>query len=76
MRERFCNLMQSPDANEGAPAKSDHSSYSTERTPITALLSEAKRRILLPLVAREGNLPSAEYLPGADHKPAYSCQEP
>lgn len=50
MRTRLCGFIQSPDANEGALAAS---MYSTERTPITALLFEAKRKVALPVVRIE-----------------------
>ena len=50
MRTQFCSLIQSPDASEGASAASR---YSTERTPITALLFEAKQKVALPVVQIE-----------------------
>jgi len=53
MRAEFCSFIQSPDALEGALISSN---YSTERTPITALLFEAKRNVVLPIV-RIGNEP-------------------
>jgi hypothetical protein len=48
MKTRFCSLSQSPDASEGMLI---NSKYSTERSPTTALLFEAKRTVALPLVA-------------------------
>jgi hypothetical protein len=45
-----------------------NSNYSTERTPITALLFEAKRNIALPPVQLEKNLPPAECLPQPSRK--------
>jgi hypothetical protein len=54
MRTRFCSFIQSPDANEGALALSK---YSTERSPVTALLFEAKRKVALPVVRIEEGLP-------------------
>lgn len=53
MRTRLCRFIQSPDANEGALALSR---YSMERTPITALLFEAKRKVALPVVRLEEGL--------------------
>lgn len=50
MKTRYCGYLQSPDANEGTLPNSN---YSTERSPRTALLFEAKRKILLPLVRLE-----------------------
>ena len=54
MRTRLCRFIQSPDANEGALTASK---YSTDRTPITALLFEAKRKVALPVVRLEEGLP-------------------
>ena len=54
MTTRFCSFIQSPDANEGALALSK---YSTKRTPVTALLFEAKRKVALPVVRLEDGLP-------------------
>jgi len=51
MMTRLCSFIQSPDANEGALAPSK---YSTERSPTTALLFEAKRNVALPVVQIEG----------------------
>lgn len=50
MKTRYCGYLQSPDANEGTLPNSN---YSTERSPRTALLFEAKRKILLPLIRLE-----------------------
>lgn len=75
MKIRFCNVTQSPDASEGAPARSNCSNYSTERTPITALLFEAKQRVLLPLVRLNENLPSRDCRLQADRKVECSFQE-
>jgi hypothetical protein len=50
MKMRFSSYLQSPDANEGTLP---NSSYSTERSPKTALLFVAKRNILLPLIRLE-----------------------
>ena len=74
MKTRFSNPIQSPYANEGMLTKSN---YSTARSPITALLCEAKRTVLLPLVRLvEGDLPSAEGLPEFRQKVECSGQEP
>ena len=50
MRTRFCSFIQSPDANEGAPAPSK---YSTERSSRTALLFDGKRYVALPVIELE-----------------------
>ena len=71
MKARFSSLMQSPDANEGMVM---NSSYSTERSPITALLFEATRTVILPLVRLVDGSPSAEY-PEARQKVECSSQE-
>jgi len=65
MRTRVCRWIQSPDAKEGALGTSN---YSTERTPITALLFEAKRKIALPTVRLESNVLPAERLPESTQK--------
>lgn len=54
MMTRSCSFIQSPDAHEGAQALSK---YSTERSKITALLFEAKRKVALPVVRLEEGLP-------------------
>jgi len=72
MMTRFYSLIQSPDAREGALPDS---SFSTKRTPITALLFEAKERVILPQVRLEDKLPPAAFLPEANHKVACSFQE-
>jgi hypothetical protein len=72
MKTRFASLIQSPDANEGMLMNSN---YSTERSPITALLFEAKRTVILPLVSLEGQLPSAEILLEIRRKVECSVQE-
>ena len=56
MKLRFCDLMESPDANEGTLM---NSRYSTERSPTSALLFEAKRRVVLPRIKIDAELPSA-----------------
>lgn len=55
MRTRVCRSVQSPDANEGALARSK---YSMERTPDTELLFAAKERVALPRVRIEVDPPS------------------
>lgn len=57
MNTRLCSCIQSPDANEGALRGSK---YSTKRTPITALLFEAKRKVPLPILQPLPPLPPAE----------------
>lgn len=64
MKMRFSSSLQSPDANEGALP---NSSYSTERSPKTALLFVAKRNILLPLIRFDDPRVSKESHPEADH---------
>jgi hypothetical protein len=59
MKTRFFNLIQSPDANEGMLMNSN---YSTERSPTTALLFEATRTVILPIVRLVGELPSTEII--------------
>ena len=72
MKTRFSNLIQSPDANEGMLT---YSSYSTERSPVTALLFEGKRNITLPVMVPVGDLSVAESLPEAQRKVDCSFQE-
>jgi hypothetical protein len=48
MKTRFLNVFESPDSGEGSLRNSN---YSTERSPTTALLFEAARTVLLPVVA-------------------------
>jgi hypothetical protein len=72
MKTRFCNLIQSPDAGEGALKESN---YSTERSPTTALLFEAARTVLLPLVRLEDALPSVQVFLETKCKVGCSVQE-
>ena len=72
MKTRFASLTQSPDASEGALA---NSGYSTERSPITALLFEGKRKIVLPAIGPVVDLQAAESLPEAQRKVECSFQE-
>jgi hypothetical protein len=65
MKTRFNSLLGSPDASEGTNAKSN---YSTERSPITALLFEASHTVLLPLVRFVEEFPSADELLDAERK--------
>ena len=65
MKTRFCDLIQSPDAGEGASEMSNHSNYSMERTPITELLFQAKQRVLLPVIRSNDDLASNDCLPQA-----------
>jgi hypothetical protein len=57
MKTRFLNVFESPDSGEGALRSSN---YSTERSPTTALLFEAARTVLLPVVELDGQLSSTE----------------
>ena len=59
MKTRFFQFMGSPDAGEGTGLNSQ---FSTERSPTTALLFEATRTVLLPLVRMVGDMPSVEIL--------------
>jgi hypothetical protein len=59
MKMRFVNFTGSPDANEGTGV---NSKYSTERSPTTALLFEAARTVLLPLIRMPEDMPSVEIL--------------
>lgn len=72
MKTRFTSLTQSPDANEGMLM---NSSYSTERSPTTALLFEAARTVILPLVRLDGKEPSVEILSETRCKVGCSVQE-
>ncbi len=64
--------MGSPDAGEGTGANSN---YSTERSPTTALLFEATRTVLLPLVRLPEDRPSVEILPETRCNMGCSVQE-
>jgi hypothetical protein len=59
MKMRFVNFTGSPDANEGTGV---NSKYSTGRSPTTALLFEAARTVLLPLIRMPEDMPSVEIL--------------
>jgi len=72
MRTRHTSFLESPDASEGTNVTSK---YSTERSPITALLFEASHTVLLPLVRIVEKIPSAEELLDAERKVGYSVQE-
>ena len=72
MKTRFSSLVQSPDANEGMLP---NTSYSTERSPITALLFEGKRKIVLPAIGPITDLQAAESLPEVQRKVECSFQE-
>jgi hypothetical protein len=72
MKTLFCSLFQSPDANEGTLM---NSKYSMERSPATALLYEAARTVLLPLVRLEDGLPSVQVFLETKCKVGCSVQE-
>jgi hypothetical protein len=72
MMTRFGSLMESPDAKEGGLANSE---YSTERTPVTALLFEAKRNIALPLIRPAGDFPAKERRPETRRKAERSQEQ-
>jgi hypothetical protein len=72
MKTRFFQFTGSPEANEGTGMNSH---FSTERSPTTALLFEATRTVLLPLVRIVGDLPSVEVLSEARPKVDCSLQE-
>lgn len=72
MKTRLCSCIQSPDANEGALRASN---YSTERTPVTALLFEAKRKVPLPVIKPEAALPPLEKLGEIARKDERSLRE-
>jgi hypothetical protein len=72
MKTRFTNWIQSPDICEGTL---NNSNYSTERSPTTALLFEAKRTVVLPLVRLEIDSPVPEILSEAGRAVACSVQE-
>ena len=68
MKIRFINFTGSPEANEGTGVNSQ---FSTERSPTTALLFEATRTVLLPLVRMAGDMPSVEVL--SEMRPKVDC---
>ena len=68
MKIRFINFTGSPEANEGTGVNSQ---FSTERSPTTALLFEATRTVLLPLVRMVGDMPSVEVL--SEMRPKVDC---
>lgn len=70
MKTRFNSLTQSPDAHEGTLMNSN---YSTERSPKTALLFEAKRTVVLPRL--EVELSSTEGLSKTGRKVECSAAE-
>lgn len=73
MKSRFCDLNESPDANEGTLM---NSRYSTERSPTpSALLFEAKRKVVLPRVRIDAELPSARAVTEAPKKVGCSVKE-
>jgi hypothetical protein len=72
MKTRFSSLIQSPDASEGTLMNSN---YSTERSPTTALLFEAKRTVVLPLIRLNADAPSAEIASEDRLKVGCSVQE-
>jgi hypothetical protein len=72
MKTRFFNLIESPDSGEGTLRNSN---YSMERSPTTALLFEATRTVLLPLVEPEGGSPCAEVFLETKCKVGCSVQE-
>jgi hypothetical protein len=72
MKTRFSNLFGSPDSGEGALGNSN---YSTERSPTTALLFEAARTVLLPVVRLDGELSSTEVRLETKCKAGCSVQE-
>jgi hypothetical protein len=68
MKTRFFQFTGSPEANEGTGM---NSRFSTERSPTTALLFEATRTVLLPMVRMVGDMPSVEVL--SDTRPKVDC---
>jgi hypothetical protein len=72
MKTRFSNLIQSPDASEGVLMNSN---YSTERSPTTALLFEAARTVLLPMIGLESAEPATEVILETRCKVGCSVQE-
>ena len=66
------NLFESPDSGEGALGNSN---YSMERSPTTALLFEAARTVLLPIVEMDGESSSAKVLLETKCKVGCSVQE-
>jgi hypothetical protein len=72
MKTRFTNWIQSTDVCGGTL---NNSNYSTERSPTTALLFEAKRTVVLPLVRLEIDSPTTEILSETRRPVACSVQE-
>jgi hypothetical protein len=72
MRTRFFQFTGSPEANEGTGM---NSSFSTERSPTTALLFEATRTVLLPVVRMADDMPAVEVLSEAQSKVDCSVQD-
>ena len=72
MNKRFISFTGSPEANEGTGVSSK---YSTERSPTTALLFEAARTVLLPLVRLPEGMASVEILPETRCQMGCSVQE-
>jgi hypothetical protein len=59
MKTRFFQFTGSPEANEGTGMNSH---FSTERSPKTALLFEATRTVILPIVRLVGDMPTVEII--------------
>ena len=72
MKMRFINFTGSPEANEGTGM---NSKYSMERSPTTALLFEAARTVVLPLVRLPDDMPLVEILPETRCTMGCSVQE-
>jgi len=72
MKTRFVQFTGSPEASEGTGM---NSRFSTERSPTTALLFEATRTVLLPLVRMVDDQPAVEVLPETGPKVDCSVQE-
>ena len=68
MKTRYFQFTGSPDAGEGTGM---NSRFSTERSPTTALLFEATRTVLLPMVQMVGDMPSVEVL--SETRPRVDC---
>ena len=72
MKTRFLNIFESPDSGEGALGNSN---YSMERSPTTALLFEAARTVLLPIVELEDKSAAGEVRLETKCKVGCSVQE-
>ena len=72
MKTRFPSLTGSSTAGEGAAMNSQ---FSTERSPKTALLFEASRTVLLPVVRATGDASAVRIVRETGDQSGHSVQE-